>query len=249
MTGLPKKNPYIWSALGLLVAGSLVSLLSYFILLLTWLTALGISMLILSFIFFALGRTIPRLTPEVSTLLFETGIDNIAAIVEELGIKSKAIYLPSSLTSGRSQALIPLHSNSSPPTITKALPQRLIVRYGASPDDVGLLVTTIGTTVVSMLESRPGPTPEELESALISLFRGILGVADGVGVIYHENHIGVEIYNPHIESKATWFHQCLGGPLASVVASVAAEAWNRPVTIYQEETRKGKCSIELEVLG
>ena len=243
------KNPYTWAGIGLLVAGSLVSLSSYFILLLTWLTALGVSMLILSFILLALGRTIPRLPPEVSTLLFETGIDNIAAIVEELGIKSKAIYLPSSLTSGRPQALIPLHSNPSPPTITEALPQRLIVRYGASPDDVGLLVTTIGTTVVSMLESRPGPTPEELESALISLFRGILGVADGVGVIHRENHIGVEIYNPRIESKTTWFHQCLGGPLASVVASVAAEAWNRPVTINQEEHHKGKCSIELEVLG
>ena len=242
------KNPYTWAGLGLLVAGSLVSLSSYFILLLTWLTALGISMLILSFIFLALGRTIPKLPPEVSTLLLETGIDNIATIVEELGIRAKAIYLPSSLTSGRPQALIPLHSNPSPPTITKALPQRLIVRYGASPDDVGLLVSTTGTTAVGMLESRPGPTSAELESALTSLFRGILGVADGARVIYRENHIGVEIYNPRIENKPTWFHQCLGGPLASVVASVAAEAWDRPVTINQEEHHKGKCSIELEVL-
>jgi len=205
-------------------------------------------MLILSFILLALGRTIPKLPPEVSALLLETGIDNIATIVEELGIRAKAIYLPSSLTSGRPQALIPLHSNPSPPTITKALPQRLIVRYGASPDDVGLLVSTTGTTAVGMLESRPGPTSAELESALTSLFRGILGVADGARVIYRENHIGVEIYNPRIENKTTWFHQCLGGPLASVVASVAAEAWDRPVTINQEEHHKGKCSIELEVL-
>ena len=109
------KNPYTWAGLGLLVAGSLVSLSSYFILLLTWLTALGISMLILSFILFALGRTIPKLPPEVSALLLETGIDNIATIVEELGIRTKAIYLPSSLTSGRPQALIPLHSNPSLP--------------------------------------------------------------------------------------------------------------------------------------
>ena len=246
--GLLNKNPYTWAGLGLLVAGSLVSLSSYFILLLTWLTALGISMLILSFILLALGRTIPKLPPEVSALLLETGIDNIATIVEELGIRAKAIYLPSSLTSGRPQALIPLHSNPSPPTITKALPQRLIVRYGASPDDVGLLVSTTGTTAVGMLESRPGPTSAELESALTSLFRGILGVADGARVIYRENHIGVEIYNPRIENKTTWFHQCLGGPLASVVASVAAEAWDRPVTINQEEHHKGKCSIELEVL-
>ena len=243
------KNPYTRAGLGLLVAGSLVFLTSYFILLLTWLTVLGISMLILSFILLTLGRTIPKLSPEVSTLLLETGIDNIATIVEELGIRAKAIYLPSSLTSGRPQALIPLHSNPSPSLITEALPQRLIVRYGASPDDIGLLLSTIGTTAVGMLELRPGPTSEELESALTSLFRGILGVADGARVIYHENHVSVEIYNPRIENKTTWFHQCLGGPLASIVASVAAEAWDRPVTIKQEEHHKGKCSIELEVLG
>jgi len=246
---LLNKNPYTWAGLGLLVAGSLVSLSSYFILLLTWLTALGISMLILSFILLTLGRTIPKLSPEVSTLLLETGIDNIATIVEELGVRAKAIYLPSSLTSGKPQALIPLHSNPSPSLITKALPQRLIVRYGASPDDIGLLLSTTGTTAVGMLELRPGPTSEELESALTSLFRGILGVADGARVIYHENHVSVEIHNPRIENKATWFHQCLGGPLASIVASVAAEAWDKPVTIKQEEHFRGRCSIELEVLG
>ena len=206
-------------------------------------------MLILSFILLTLGRTIPKLPPEVSALLLETGIDNIATIVEELGIRAKAIYLPSSLTSGRPQALIPLHPNPALPPITKALPQRLIVRYGASPDDIGLLVTTTGTTAIGMLESRPGPTSAELESALTSLFTGILGVADGTKVVYNENHIGVEIRNPRIENKTTWSHQCLGGPLASMVASVAAEAWNRPVTINQEEHYKRKCSIELEVLG
>lgn len=243
------KNPYTWAGLGLLVTGSLVSLLAYFILQLTWLTALGISMLILSFILLALGRTIPKLPPEVSSLLLETGIDNIATIVEELGIRAKAIYLPSSLTNGRPQALIPLHSNPSPPIITKALPQRLIVRYGASPDDIGLLLSTTGTTAVGMLESRLGPTSGELETALTSLFMGILGVASGTRVVTTENHITVEIYNPRIENKTTWFHQCLGGPLASIVASVAAEAWNKPVTIKQEEHHRRRCSIELEVLG
>jgi len=246
---LINKNPYTWAGFGLLVAGSLVFLSSYFIFLITWLSALGISMLILSIILLALGRTIPKLPPEVSGLLLETGINNIATIIEELGIKGKAIYLPSSLTSGKPQALIPLHSNSSPSPVTKILPQRLIVRYGASPDDIGLLLSTTGTTATGMLKLKPGPTPEELESALTSLLTGILGVADGARVVTTENHISVEIYNPRIENKTIWSHQCLGGLLASVVASVAAEAWDRPVTIKQEEHHNGKCSIELEVMG
>ena len=246
---LLNRNLYTWAGLGLLVAGILVSLAAYFIFLLTWLIALGIAMLILSFILLVLGRTIPKLPPEVGSLLLETGIDNISAIVEELGIKAKAVYLPSSLTSGRPQALIPLHSNPSLPVITSPLPRRLIVRYGANPDDIGLLVATTGTIAIDMLESRPGATSAGLESALTFLFMGVLGVADGTKVTSNENHISVEIRNPRIENHNAWSHHCLGGPLASVVASVAAEAWDKPVTISQEEYHRGKCSIKLEVLG
>ena len=247
--GLLHKNPYTWAGLSLLIAGSLLFLSAFFILHLIWLTALGISMLILSFIFLALARTIPKLSPEVCHLLLETGIDNVATIVEELGIRTKAIYLPSSLTSGQPQALIPLHSNPTLPPITKALPQRLIVRYGDGPDDIGLLLSTIGSTAIGMLESRPGPTSTELESALTSLFTGILGIADRISVVYRDNHIKVEIYNPRIENRATWSHHCLGEPLASIVASLAAEAWDKPVNIKHEEHSKGRCSVEIEVMA
>jgi len=211
--------------------------------------ALGVVMMILSLILLALGSAIPKLPPEFSALLLETGVENIAAMVEELGVRSKGIYLPSSLNSGRPQALIPLHANpTSFPTI-EALPHRLIVRYGANPDDIGLLLTTPGTVAVSMLDSTPAPTATELESALTSLLTGKLGIADGTKIFYNENHIRAEISNPSIENKTSWFHQCLGGPLASIVASVVAEAWNRPVTIKQEEQNRKHCSIDLEVLG
>ncbi len=100
-----------------------------------------------------------------------------------------------------------------------------------------------------MLKSRPEPTPVELEAALNFLITGTLGVADRTTVAHHENHIKVEIHNPRIENKATWHHQCLGGPLASIAASVAAEAWGRPVIIKREEHQRGKCYIELEVTG
>jgi len=247
-TGLLNKNPYTWVGIGLLIAGILVSPVAHFILALTWLTALGICMLILALILLALGRTIPKLPPEVCSLFLETGNDNMATIVEELGIRTKAVYLPSSLTGGQPQALLPLHSNSSLPVIKHALPRRLIVKYGDGPDDIGLLLSTIGSTAVSLLDSRPGHTSAELESALTSLFTGILGVADGTKVVYpDENQIQVEILKPRIESKITLYHRCLGGPLVSVVASVAAEAWDRPIAVKREEHQKEKCLIELEV--
>jgi hypothetical protein len=244
---LINKNPYTLAGLGLLIAGGLISLPAYFLFQLIWLTALGICMLILSFILIALGKAIPKLSPEVCSLLLETGIDNISTLIEELGIKSKAIYLPSSLTSKYPRAFIPLHSNGSHPEITKTLPQRLIARYGPSPEDIGILISTIGSTAASMLESKPGGTPDELESALTSLLTGRLGVADGTRVICYNNHIKIEINKPHLKNCTSWSHQCLGGPLATVVASIAAEAWNKPMTISQEEQSNGKYLVELEV--
>jgi len=244
---LKNGNIYVWAGLGLLIAGGLISLPAYFIFHFIWLTALGICMLILSFILIALGKAIPKLPPEVCSLLLETGVDNIATLIEELGIKSKAIYLPSSLAGKCPRAFIPLHSNGSHPEITKALPKRLIARYGSSPEDIGLLISTIGSAATGMLESKPGATPDELEAALTSLLTGRLGVASSTKVICNNNHITVEIFKPRLENGASWSHQCLGGPLATVVASVAAEAWDKPMTISREAQVNGKYSVELEV--
>jgi hypothetical protein len=246
---LSNKNPYIWSGLSLLISGILISLPAYFIFHIIWLTAMGLCMLILAFILIALGRAIPRLTPEVCTLLLETGIENIAALTEELGISTKAIYLPSSLAGGKPRALIPLHTNSSHPEIKKTLPRRLITRYGRKPEEIGLLISTIGSTAASMLESKPDASPEGLEAALNSLLTGKLGMADGARAIPHEKYVTVEINKPHLEKDVTWSHHCLGGPLASVTASIAAEAWDRPVIINQEEQLSRKYRIELEVVG
>lgn len=243
------KNPYTWAGISLLTAGAFISLTAYFLLSLNWLTALGMCMLVLSFILLALGKTIPKLPPEVCRLLLETGINNIGSVIEELGINNKAVYLPSSFNSGRPQALIPLHNktHSSPPN--KNLPHRLIARYGAAQDDVGLLLTTLGSAAIGLLPSRPSRSPAEIESALTSLLTGTLGMADGTSLAQNGSHISVEIRNPRIENRATWSHQCLGGPLASIVATIVAEAWDKPVIIQKEDYQKRKCLIELEVMG
>lgn len=245
---MKSRNAYIWAGFSLMVAGGLIAVPSYFIFQLTWLTALGLCMLILSFILIALGRAVPKLPPEVCSLLLETGVDNISSLIEELGIKSKAIYLPSSLASKYPRAFIPLHTNGKHPEITKALPKRLIARYGSNPEDIGLLISTIGSTATSMLDIKPGPTSDELETALTSLLTGRLGVADSTRVFCNNNHIKIEILKPRLENGASWSHQCLGGPLATVVASVAAEAWDKPMTISQETQTNGKYSVELEVV-
>lgn len=241
------KNPYHILGFVLLITGSIVSLTSYYIFEQTWITALGIVLLILAFILIALAWSVPTFSVEVSNILFDTGIENIATIIEELGIKHQAIYLPSSISGGQPKALIPLHSNPTLPNIIETLPHRFIVRFGSQPNDMGILVSTIGSTAVGMLDVKPGPSSEELESTLTYLFKGMLDVADRVKVIRKDKIIQVEVGGLRIKHKNSWYNQCLGGPIGSIVASLTAEAWDRQVLIKKEEYRRNKCIIEVEV--
>ncbi len=242
------RNVYIWTGFGLLVSGSLMLVPSYFIFNLTWLSALSVCMLIMSVILIALGFTIPQLSPQVCSLLMETGIDNISTLVEELGLSSKAVYLPSSLTSERPCALIPLRG-SDVPRVSGAVPRRLICRYGTGPDDVGLLVSTVGSSAVNMLESKPGPNSADMETSLTSLFSGQLGVADGASVVCRESQVEVTIHNPRVDHHNLWSNRSLGYPLASIAASLAAEAWDKPIAIKGERFDTNSYSVVLEVLN
>lgn len=210
---------------------------------------MGIAMVIIALILIALGRTIPRLSPEASMMLMETGIDNIASLLEELGIRSKAIYLPPSPTNAKPQALIPLQGKPVNAQAIKSLPRRLIVNYGSSGEDIGLLVTTAGSVASQMLETKPGASPSEYEAALVSLLIGELGAAEKIKVTANKHTVQVIISNPGINSKTSRVDSCLGGPLAQIAATVAAISWDRPFIISKEEHRPERHLIKLEVIA
>jgi hypothetical protein len=226
----------------------MLSSASYTFLRSTPLTALGISTAILGVISLALGRGQPKISPEATSILLESSLENVSAIIEELGLKSKAVYLPSSMTSGQPQALIPLHLNPNPPNPKTPLPKRLVVKYGPNPEDLGLLITTPGSTVISMLGSKPGSSPADIESALSSVVTGTMDLADSVKVTVSGERIVVEVSSPRLEHRDIWVYKCLGSPLASVAASATAEALGEPVIVDNEEYEKGKSIIELKVL-
>jgi hypothetical protein len=243
---LKNRSSYSWTGLSLLTAGLFISITSYFVFQLTWLTGLGLCMLLLAVILVALGRAVPKLPPEACRLLLDAGNANITSLIEELGIITKAIFLPSSMTSDYPRAFLPLQHNCSLPSTMKVLPRRLFVRYGSNPDDIGLLIPTIGSTAIRLLEKMPGANSDELEAALTSLFTEILGISDRARVSCENSTIGIEIDKPRIEDDSR-LHRCLGGKLATISASVAAEAWNKPICIKREDKKEGKYYIELEI--
>jgi len=243
------KNPYTLLGSGLLLTGGWLVPVAHVLLNSTPLSALGIWLIILGGVCLVLGRTRPKIPPEVSTILLETSLENISAIVEELGLTSKALYLPSSMSQGQPQALIPLHANSSLPPIEKALPRRLIVKYGPDPEDMGLLITSPGSAVAKMLESKPGATSAELGDALSSVLGGVLDVADSIKVGMNNKSVAIEVFKPRMEYKNVRLYECLGSPLASIAAALAAEALDKPIVIKSELHSKGKIMIELGILG
>lgn len=241
------RNPYILLSIVLFLAGLWLAPIADVILESTPLTALGISLIILGAVCFVLGRTRPKISPEVSALLLETGLENIAAIVEELGLSSKAVYLPSSMTNGQPKALIPLHLNPSLPPIERALPNRLIVKYGPNPEDLGLLITTPGSASTKMLESASATTPAEMESALSSVLTGMLDMVDTVKVGINEERVTIEVYKPQMKYERLRLYECLGSPLASIAAALVAENLDKPTVVERELHDNNKGVIELRI--
>jgi len=243
------KGSYSVLGLGLILGGGLLALLSYFVLVSVSLTATGVSAIIIGGVSLALARGELRIPPEASAILLEAGLDNISAIIEEIGLDSKAIYLPSSLTSGKPQAFIPLNSNLHTRKFEKPLPKRLIVKFGPNPDDMGILLTTPGSAISGTITSRPDQSEGDLEAALESVLVGTVNLVDSARVNMDNEKIIIEVSNPRLEYKKSVVYERLGSPIASMVASIAAEVLHKPVSIVREEPEKSKCVIELKLVG
>lgn len=247
---MTNKNTYTLLGAILALTGVLLTMVSFFVLRSTTLTGLGVSTIIISTVCYALSKGQPKIPPEASAILLQSGVENISALVEELGLKAKAIYLPSSMTSDKPQALIPLQSNPHPPQLGKiALPKRLIVKHGPNSEDMGLLITTPGSAVADIVTAKADATEGDLESAVTLVLAGTINLADGARIKMADDRILVEVINPRLEHKKMWIYESIGSPIASIVASVVAEVLDQPVSVAEEKYRGGKGVIELKLVG
>lgn len=242
-------NPYRVLGLGLCLAGTIFAPISYFIIGSVPLTAVGISAIIIGFTCIALANARPYISPEACEVILKTGMENTAALLEELGIRNKAVYLPSSMRDGHPQALIPLGEDRDIQRVKGKIPGRLIVRYGVNPDDMAIAVTTPGSINIDMLETKPGPTSGEIETAVTYILTGLLDIANSVTVNLSDTQVNVEISGPKLHYEDIWYYRCLGSPIASIVAAISSEALEKPIRIKEEDYSKGKSRIILEVLS
>ncbi|MFC2002734.1 hypothetical protein ACFLV4_02145 [Chloroflexota bacterium] len=241
-------NPYRILGLGLCLSGVIFTPISYFIIGSVPLIVVGISAIMVGFTCVALANTRPYISPEACQLMLKTGMENTAALLEELGLRNKAIYLPSTMRDGHPQALIPLVEGEDIQLVKEKIPGRLIVRYGVNPEDMAIAVTTPGSINIDMLETKPGPTPHEIEAAVTYILVGVLDIAHSVTVILTDNQIDVAVSGAKLHYEDIWYYRCLGSPIASIIAAISSEALEKPVRIREESYNKGKSRITLEVL-
>ena len=244
-----KNNPYRLLGIGLTIAGAIFAPVAYFIINSIPLTAIALSSIMVGFTSIALASSRPQISPEASQLILETGMENIAALLEELGLNHKAIYLPSSMRDGNAQALIPLSGEIDVRRIKGKIPRRLIVRYGDNPGDMAIAVTAPGGTGLDKMEIKSGPTSSEIEQAVTYVLTGLLDLANSVEVRMSEKQLDIEVTGPKLHFENVWYYRCMGSPIASIVASIASEGIGKPLRIQEESYQKGKTLIRLEVLG
>jgi hypothetical protein len=228
------RHRYILVGLGLILGGGLFATAAWLILEYLPLAALGTSGIILGVVSLALGRSLTRISPEASLMLLEAGSDNISSLVEELGLHAKAIYLPTSLTQGRPRALIPLRRDPIQPVIQKRIEQRLIVQFGPGSDDYGVLIATPGSPALGLIEAPEEGSLGDLQAALSSLLVGRLDLVNAVRVGRRSEKIVIEVARPAFPPLSHPAYAVLGSPIASIVATVAAESLGQPVSVLSE---------------
>jgi hypothetical protein len=242
-------RPYRLLGISLCLAGVLFAPVSYFVLSSVPLAAMGLSAIMIGFACIALAGTRPYLSPEACQMILRTGMENTSALIEELGLRNKAIYLPAANRGGRPQALIPIGDDSQIQWAKENLPGRLIVRYGTSPNDMAIAVATPGSINVAMLETKPGPTGDEIQQAASYLLIGVLDIARAVSVSLADGQVTIEVSGARLDFEDAWYYRCLGSPIASIVAAVSSEALGKPIRIKEETFKKTKGHIVLEVLS
>jgi len=241
-------GPYRLLGMILSISGVILAPVFYLIIGSPPLAAAAISAVILGCTCLVLGFSRADISPETSRILLQTGIENTSALLEELGISNKAIYIPSKMRDGKAQALIPLDDHVEPLLIRDRLPGRLIVRFGQNPGQMAIAVTTNGSLALKLLKNPPGPSTAEIETALNTILVGTMDLATRAGLNSIDTRYIVEVSGVKTAGEQNSYYNSLGSPVASIAATVTSEALNKPVRILAEKTQGNTLKIELEVL-
>jgi len=169
--------------------------------------------------------------------------ENVSALVEASGVVNNGIYLPSSAVGGEPMVLVPSTPVASLGSIK--IIGKPLATYGQGA--TGLLLDSPGSRAVAACR---GVISSDLEASLRNCLVRELSLARGVAVTEGEV-IGIRVEGARLIDLYgnSTIKAVLGSAVASIVASIAAEALNRPIAIQNEARDRGALLVRLRVLG
>ncbi|MBN1857530.1 MAG: hypothetical protein JW846_11335 [Dehalococcoidia bacterium] len=211
----------------------------------------GLAVLVLGLVITVLGVSAKGMSSELSELLARTGYENVARLLEELGLQTRALYLPSAVSGGRVRALIPLSEDVDVSSLGHGIEDRLVVGYGKAPEEVGLLVATPGGVAIETMCPAPGRTVDEMTVELTRVVVSTLRIAGSVAL--HELGDRFEVHFSDESIPKGWMSSateaCIGSLPGSIAAALVAQARSRCVTIESEEVDQHSRTVVLLLKG
>jgi len=194
---------------------------------------------------------------------------NLNSLLEELGVDSKAVYLPTKEETHQPRTFLPLIQN--PDSFSMFLKDKRTVGYlensglfvvnNQDPHQSGLLLIPPGSSLATLIEQESGidfynVRLDELENALRTGLVEALEIAEDVRVMFMNRSVRVEV-GPlvseelcQVQSKvAHSLCSQVGCPLCSAVVCVVTKAAKMPVSVIKISPLEGhKTSVELRLL-
>ena len=202
-------------------------------------------------------------SPELANAICLSSLINLNSLLEELGVDSKAVYLPTSKGAHQPCAFLPLMRNlDSPYVLTKKLDDSgIFVVNGQGPYQSGLALVPPGSSLATLIEQESkidfyNVRLDELENALRTGLVEALEIAEDVRVMFVNRSVRVEI-GPLISEDlcktqsevARSLCNQVGCPLCSAVICAVTKAAKRPASVIKISPLRGnKTSIELRLL-
>jgi len=218
---------YLAFGLGCMIVGAPFAAFSWFILRDTALTALGLACAVLG----ATVALVPNSPVPKQTVrsMVEGSCVNVEALLEELDVKSKALYLPP--RDGRVYVYAPLRENVSDEVLAWVVnaPTRVVTDVGGVR---GVMLFPPGSEVVrlSLIGEESG-----IEEALSYVLVDTLEAVDGVKAVRAGDRVVVQILKPRMETGFPRFRKVLGSLPVSVAGCVLAAVLKQPVLYEGEE--------------
>ena len=245
----------------MLVLGALVGVFGYFIGIIPIL-ALGLGSLLLGVMILSLPEPTASKTGRLIILSSLPSLLDIDALIEDLAIDSRGIYVPVSGFGAVPKVLLPIKESTPPllPPFRLTRSRRVFLTLGRSPNERGILLNPPGGEIVKALEN---VLQVDLSTIKLDEFAARIGFGfetlnistrtvnvqvDGTTVRVDVRSISIADLEERLRSEAPRLVAQIGSPVTSAVAAAISKVMGKHVRINDSNFDGSRLTVALEVL-